>query len=311
MGALIGSTLATDMTPDEAWAMLVSTDWAGMLAPGSPFHDKTFRRKEDARAFPSAIEFGLKNGFGLPTGFSPAQQASLLFDRVALPYNDVTRFADLPIPFACVAVDLQTSEAVVLDSGRLQEALRATMAIPGLFVPVRIGNRVLVDGGVLNNVPADVVRAMGADIVIAVDVGRDLEPRQTVGHVVQRPHRDAGRRDAGAAATGAHLGGSRHRTRSDTPDGRAFRTGHRVRRTGVRRRRGQPRVPDALRAGRTGLPRPPGRAHGTAPPRCGDTRVPHGRRGLRAHRRRSSGGNWRGISAALSTPTRWDATSPC
>ena len=174
MGALIGSTLATGMTPDEAWAMLATMDWAGMLAPDSPFRDKTFRRKEDARAFPSVLQFGLKNGFTLPTGFSPAQQASLLFDRVALPYYDLDRFSDLPIPFACVATDLQTSDAVVLDSGRLEEALRATMAIPGLFMPVRIGDRVLVDGGILNNVPADVVKAMGADIVIAVDVGRDL-----------------------------------------------------------------------------------------------------------------------------------------
>jgi NTE family protein len=174
MGALIGSTMATGMTPDEAWAMLAATDWAGMLAPDSPFRDKTFRRKEDARAFPSVLQFGLKHGFTLPTGFSPAQQASLLFDRVALPYAELTRFSDLPIPFACVATDLRTSTAVVLDAGRLDEALRATMAIPGLFMPVRIGDHVLVDGGILNNVPADVVKTMGADIVIAVDVGRDL-----------------------------------------------------------------------------------------------------------------------------------------
>jgi NTE family protein len=179
MGGLIGSTLATGMTPDEAWAMLATMDWAGMLAPDSPFRDKTFRRKEDARAFPSVLQFGLKNGFTLPTGFSPAQQASLLFDRVALPYYDLDHFSDLPIPFACVATDLQTSDVVVLDSGRLEEALRATMAIPGLFMPVHIGDHVLVDGGVLNTVPADVVKAMGADIVIAVDVGRDLSRAKT------------------------------------------------------------------------------------------------------------------------------------
>lgn len=174
MGGLIAASLATGMSPGDVDAMIASLDWAQVLAPDSPFIDKTFRRKEDARAFPSVIEFGLKGGFRVPTGLSPAEQVNLLFDRVALPYYGVRRFEDLPIPFACVAVDLQKSEQVVLNGGRLEDALRATMAIPGIFTPALIDGRTLVDGGILNNVPADVVRHMGADVVIAVDVGRDL-----------------------------------------------------------------------------------------------------------------------------------------
>jgi NTE family protein len=179
MGGVIGAGLATGMTPDEVSALVASLNWAEILAPDTPFRDKTFRRKEDAREFPSILEFGLRGGIRLPTGFSPAHQITLLFDRIALPYYNVQQFRDLPIPFACVAVDLRKSETVVLNSGRLQDALRATMAIPGVFTPVRMGDRVLVDGGILNNVPADVVKQMGADIVIAVDVGTDLSTEKT------------------------------------------------------------------------------------------------------------------------------------
>ncbi len=178
MGGLIAASLATGMSPGEVDGMIASLDWALVLATDSPFIDKTFRRKEDARAFPSVIEFGLKGGFRVPTGLSPAEQVNLLFDRVALPYHGVRRFDDLPIPFACVAVDLQKSEQVVLSGGRLEDALRATMAIPGIFTPAHVDGRTLVDGGILNNVPADVVRDMGADVVIAVDVGRDLHREQ-------------------------------------------------------------------------------------------------------------------------------------
>jgi NTE family protein len=160
------------MSPDEIRRMIESLDWARMLSPDSPFADRTFRRKEDARAFPSSIEFGLKGGFKFPGGLSPAEQVNLLLARVTLPYFTIRRFDELPIPFKCVAVDLRAaSPQVILESGRLQEALRATMAIPGVFTPVEVAGRVLVDGGVLNNVPADVARAMGADVVLAVNVG--------------------------------------------------------------------------------------------------------------------------------------------
>lgn len=179
MGGLIGGMFATGMTTDEIRDFMASMDWARVLAPDSPFGDKTFRRKEDARAFPSVLEFGLKDGFRLPSGLNPAEQVNLQFDRIALPYYAVRDFSALPVPFKCVAADLRASEVVVLESGRLAEALRATMAIPGVFPPVRLDNRTLVDGGILNNVPADVVRSMGADIVIAVDVSGDVNTPKT------------------------------------------------------------------------------------------------------------------------------------
>ena len=111
-----------------------------------------------------------------------------MLSRVALPYSTVESFDDLTIPFRCVATDLEKGGVVVLDRGPLGPALRASMALPGTFDPVRLSGRLLSDGGILNNVPVDVARAMGADIVIAVSVGapeRD-KPPETMGAVANR-----------------------------------------------------------------------------------------------------------------------------
>jgi len=175
MGGLIGGSFAAGMSPGDIRALVTSLDWALVLSPDTPFAYKTFRRKEDTRAYPSQLQFGLKGGFKLPSGLSPGEQVELVFDRIAAPYGPAVPFDELPTPFRCVATDLNTASPVVFDRGWLALALRSTMAIPGVFSPVRIGNQVLVDGGVLNNVPADIVKGTGlADVVIAVDVGADL-----------------------------------------------------------------------------------------------------------------------------------------
>ena len=170
-GALIGGGYATGMSPGELRAMMRTADWDLMLQADSPFRDKLFRRKQDRRAFPTGLEFGLKHGFMLPGGLNPGQQVMLLLDRMALAYGDLDSFDDLPTPFRCVATDLRTADSVVLGSGPLATALRATMALPGVFTPVEYGDWLLVDGGTLNNVPGDVTRGMGADVVIAVNLG--------------------------------------------------------------------------------------------------------------------------------------------
>jgi NTE family protein len=131
--------------------------------------------KEDSRAFPAQWTFGLKRGLQVPTGLNPGQRVQWLLNRITLPYGTLESFDDLPTPFRCVATDLNKSEVVVMDRGSLATAMRATMAIPGVFTPVALGDRLLVDGGTLDNIPADVVRAMGADIVIAVDVSADYD----------------------------------------------------------------------------------------------------------------------------------------
>ncbi len=173
IGGLLAGTYAVGMTPTDIRALVAGTDWDVLFSTDSPFADKTVRRKQDRRAYPALLELGLRHGVSLPAGLSPGQRIELLLDRIALPYADLKTFDDLPTPFRCVAFDIKGAQTVVLDSGPLAQAMRATSAVPGLFSPVVAGDRVLVDGGVLDNVPADVVRQMGVDVVIAVNVGEN------------------------------------------------------------------------------------------------------------------------------------------
>ena len=170
MGGLIGGAFAAGMTAAELRALIASTDWDVMFGSSS-FPFKNIRRKEDARAFPSRLEFGLRGGLVPQTSLNDGQQVDLLLARIAGGYYGLEDFDELPTPFRCIAVDLRTAERVILDSGSLALAMRATMSLPGIFPPVETEGRVLVDGGALNNIPADVVRQMGAGVVIAVDVG--------------------------------------------------------------------------------------------------------------------------------------------
>jgi NTE family protein len=175
MGGLIGGAYAAGLSPDEIQALMNESDWDLMFLADSPFRYKTFRRKEDARAFPGQIDFGLKGGFKLPTGLNAGQQIELLLDRIALPYYALRDFDELPTPFRCVATDIRRAEPLVLGSGSFARSLRATMAIPAVFTPVILDQQLLVDGGTLNNVPADVVKAMGADVAIAVNVSSSTD----------------------------------------------------------------------------------------------------------------------------------------
>ena len=170
MGGLIGGGFAAGMSADELSRLLDQTNWDEMFGFSS-FQYKNVRRKEDARDYPSRIEFGLKRGLALPLALNSGQQVDFLLARIAGPYMSLASFDELPTPFRAVAVDLVTAQQIILDKGALASAMRATMSLPGIFPPVERDGMVLVDGGAMNNVPADVVRAMGADTVIAVDVG--------------------------------------------------------------------------------------------------------------------------------------------
>ncbi len=110
----------------------------------------------------------MRKGFSLPSGLNSGQGVSLLIDRETLAYTHNGSFDDFPIPFRCVATNLVSGKTVVFDRGSIAQAMRSTMSIPGVFAPVRDGDSVYVDGGLLGNLPTDVVRTMGADVVIAV-----------------------------------------------------------------------------------------------------------------------------------------------
>src|SRR5258708_7131015 len=172
MGGLVGGFYATGMSPDELKTLIDGMDWKKILGDRTPYEDLAFRRKEDQRAYPNSLIFGLRGGLTLPAGLNAGHQIGLIIDRVTLPYDEVPSFDALPVPFRCVATDLVSRKSYVFKDGSLAVALRATMSIPGAFSPVHEGKAVFVDGGLLNNLPTDVVREMGAEIVIAVH----LEP---------------------------------------------------------------------------------------------------------------------------------------
>jgi NTE family protein len=168
MGGLVGGIFATGRTPDQIQQLIQNVDWDQALSGELPFRDLSYRRKEDAVEFPTRLEFGLRKGIQLPAGFNTGQQVSFILDHVALPYSEIKSFNDLPTPFACVATDLTTSKQHVFHDGSLSLALRATMSLPGIFTPVRSGNNLYADGGLLNNLPVDVAQSMGSQLTVAV-----------------------------------------------------------------------------------------------------------------------------------------------
>ena len=179
MGAVVGGLYAAGMTPAEIERTLTRLDWQSVLEDRTAYRELAFRRKEDERRYLMDVEVGVgKQGFTLPAGLLTGQKLGFQLQSFLRPVADVTDFSRLPTPFRAVATDLETGEVVVLARGQLAAALRASMAIPGVFSPIEIDDRLLLDGGVANNLPVDVVRDMGAGVVIAVDVSEPLASRE-------------------------------------------------------------------------------------------------------------------------------------
>lgn len=168
MGGLIGGVYAVGNSADEVYDLIKTINWNQVLAGQVPYHDLSFRRKEDATDYPNQLEFGLRKGIQFPEGFNSGQDVVMILDRVALPYSQMASFDDLPTPFRCVATDLTSNKKYVFDKGSLPLAMRATMSLPGIFSPVRWDDHVFVDGGLMDNLPVDVAKQMGADVTIAV-----------------------------------------------------------------------------------------------------------------------------------------------
>jgi NTE family protein len=168
MGGLVGGIYATGRSPAEVRELINGINWDQVLSGVTPFRDLSFRRKEDAHEVPGDLEFGLRDGLQFPSGFNTGQEVNLVLDRVALPYSELQSFNDLPIPFACVASDLVSGKPHVFRNGPLALALRSTMSLPGIFTPVRSGKRLYVDGFLLDNLPIDVGKEMGADVTLGI-----------------------------------------------------------------------------------------------------------------------------------------------
>jgi NTE family protein len=185
MGAIIGGLYASGMPAGELTSLAETLDWQKLLTDRPPRAERSFRRKSDDDGFLVDFDLGVnKSGLIFPEGFIQGQNFELALKRLSLPVILIDNFDKLPIPFRAVATDIVSGEAVVIDSGDLASAMRASMSAPGIFKPVRRNGRILVDGGIADNLPIQVVRDMGADILIVVDVGFPLLPEEQLGSAI-------------------------------------------------------------------------------------------------------------------------------
>ena len=177
MGGIIGALYAAGYTGAELERLVRETSWQDLFLDAPPRTLAPFfiRQEADRYQLTFAMEGIMPKAM---SGFIFGQKIQLKFLELLFAYESVHRFDDLPIPFRCVATDLITGNEVILKSGSLARALRATLSIPSLFSPVQWGDSLLVDGGMLNNLPVDVVKQMGADIDIAVNVSDPLQERK-------------------------------------------------------------------------------------------------------------------------------------
>lgn len=180
MGAIVGGLYASGMTPAELEDLITSLDWKDSFQDTIRREHMLFRRKQDDEDFPMRIEVGLRDGrLVLPEGLISGQKLSWILRERTLHVSDVSDFDELPTPFRAVASDIETGEAYVMSRGDLVLAMRASMSAPGIFSPVHVDGRKLVDGGLTGNVPVGAIRDMDVDIIIAVDVEFPLyEPEQ-------------------------------------------------------------------------------------------------------------------------------------
>jgi NTE family protein len=181
MGSIIGGLYAAGYSPDEMESIVDGIDWADAFDDSPPRKERSFRRKEDDLGFLTAMKIGIQNGgIALPWGLVQGQKLNLILRRLFLPVAEVHDFDQLRIPFRCVSTDIVTGKAEVHANGDLATAIRASMSLPGVFAPVEVGEKLLVDGGISNNTPVDLALEMGADVLIVVDVGTPLAKREEI-----------------------------------------------------------------------------------------------------------------------------------
>ncbi|MBI3775321.1 MAG: patatin-like phospholipase family protein [Gammaproteobacteria bacterium] len=184
-GAIIGGMYAAGLSPDQIEMRIIGIDWDDMLSDRLARRDLSYRRKQNDRNYLFPVEFGMRGLQPIfPRGLIAGQKVGFFLRSATLRAAGVTDFDKLAVPFRAVATDIETGAPVVLRSGDLAEAMQASMAVPGVFSPLEIGGRLLVDGGMSANVPVETLRAMGADIIIAVNISAPLLNRKQLESIV-------------------------------------------------------------------------------------------------------------------------------
>jgi NTE family protein len=177
MGSVVGGAFAAGRSVEDLEDFVRHADWAGIIADRPARDDLAFRRREEDLALPSRIEFSVtRDGVSLPPSAAGNAALESALTRL-LPQGAAERpVSQLPLPFRSVASDLLTGELVELNETPLFLAMRASLSVPGVFAPIRVDHRLVVDGGLVRNLPVDIARAMGAEVIIAVNVGTPLAP---------------------------------------------------------------------------------------------------------------------------------------
>lgn len=175
MGAIVGGLYAVGYSARSLDSMVRTQDWPFLLGDRVYRNNLPFPEKEVDEKYLLSLSFSRGKGLTVPAGFVSGQNIYNLFSDLTVGYHDSISFLDLPIPFACVSADMVTGREVVMNSGRLPLAMRASMAIPGAFAPVSLDGMVLVDGGISNNFPVNVAKDMGAEITIGVDLSTGMK----------------------------------------------------------------------------------------------------------------------------------------
>lgn len=185
MGALVGAAYASGTSAVELEDRLVKADWSDLLSDSSPREDRSFLRKEEDQARLLGFEFGVdKKGIKLPAGVISGQKLAGLFSRITRYAPGIVDFDRLPIQFRAVSTDAESGKMVVFSHGRLPDVMRASMSVPGAVAPYLIDDRIYLDGGLTRNLPIDVARELGADIVIAVNIGSGLLKRDELNSIL-------------------------------------------------------------------------------------------------------------------------------
>lgn len=179
MGAVVGGLYASGYSATQIDSIFYNTDFDELLQDYIPRSSKSFYEKRNDEMYALTLPFH-KFKIGIPIALSKGMYNYNLLSKLTHKVRHIREFDKLPIPFLCVATDIETGEGILLKEGYLAQALLASSAFPSLFSPVEIDGRVLIDGGVVNNYPAEEVRKMGADIIIGVDVQDDLKNRDAL-----------------------------------------------------------------------------------------------------------------------------------
>lgn len=179
MGAIVGALYAAGYSASELDSIFRATDFVNLIQDNLPRNAKTFYEKEDSERYALTLPFD-NFKVSVPTAFSGGQNIYNELVRLLYHVKDVEDFSKLPIPFVCIATDIESGAEVVLNSGYLPQAIMASGTLPSLFEPSSIDGRVLIDGGVVNNYPIDKVKDMGADVIIGIDVQHGLSSRDAL-----------------------------------------------------------------------------------------------------------------------------------